>query len=39
MAAVEWEIEVFAADPTVDAGPEAIGRRVEALLGGTRRCR
>ena len=32
VAAVEWEIEVCATAPGVDDGPEAIGRRADALL-------
>ena len=32
VAAVEWEIELFAVDPAVDAGPEAMHPRIEAVL-------
>src|SRR4051812_30684320 len=33
--AVEWEIEVCAADPAVDDGPAAISARVDAVLGAS----
>ena len=32
VAAVEWEIEVFAVDPAVDAGPEAMHGRIEDVV-------
>jgi radical SAM-linked protein len=35
VAAVEWEIEVCAADPAVDDGPAAISPRVDAVLAAS----